>query len=172
MCRGSTELENSHQSLQVERPLQAIPESAEAPSGTLSNSRTPVRAQRKRSTPSNVASIEGSPDVSVLIKHRNISKTTVITPRRKKAVENDENDFVKIQEQLENEQVFSDKGNHQHYGFKKHKPSGVTKPGSTRAWARCHRDACFPGYCVSRTHIPRDACFPAHISLGMRVSHQ
>ena len=30
---------------------------------------------------------------------------------------------------------------------------------------RCHRDACFPGYCVSRTHIPRDACFPAHISL-------
>ena len=43
---------------------------------------------------------------------------------------------------------------------------------------RCHRDACtcFPGYCVSRTHIPRDASFPsvihvssAHISLGMRV---
>ena len=30
---------------------------------------------------------------------------------------------------------------------------------------RCHRDACFPGYRVSRTHIPRDACFPAHISL-------
>ena len=38
--------------------------------------------------------------------------------------------------------------------------------------SRCHRDACFPGYRVSRTHIPRDACFPAHISLGMRVSHQ
>ena len=30
---------------------------------------------------------------------------------------------------------------------------------------RCHRDACFPGYRVSRTYIPRDACFPAHISL-------
>ena len=32
---------------------------------------------------------------------------------------------------------------------------------------RCHSDidACFPGYRVSRTHIPRDACFPAHISL-------
>ena len=30
---------------------------------------------------------------------------------------------------------------------------------------RCHRDACFPGYRVSRTHIPRDACFPEHISL-------
>ena len=29
----------------------------------------------------------------------------------------------------------------------------------------------FPGYRVSRTHIPRDACFPAHISLGIRVSH-
>ena len=28
---------------------------------------------------------------------------------------------------------------------------------------RCHRDACFLGYRVSRTHIPRDACFPAHI---------
>ena len=28
------------------------------------------------------------------------------------------------------------------------------------------------GMSVSRTHIPRDACFPAHISLGMRVSHQ
>ena len=37
---------------------------------------------------------------------------------------------------------------------------------------RCHSDMCFPGYRVSRTHIPRDACFPAHISLGMRVSHQ
>ena len=33
-----------------------------------------------------------------------------------------ENDFVKLQEQLENEQVFSNKGNHQHHGFKKHKP--------------------------------------------------
>ena len=86
VCRGSTELENSHQSLQVERPLQAIPGSTEAPSGTLSNSHTPVRGQRKRSTPSNVASIEGSPDVSVQIKRRNISKTTVITPRHKKAV--------------------------------------------------------------------------------------
>ena len=30
---------------------------------------------------------------------------------------------------------------------------------------RCYRDACFPGYRVSRTHIPRDTCFPAHISL-------
>ena len=51
VCRGSTELENSHQSLQVKRPLQAIPGSAEAPSGTLSNSRTPVRGQRKQSAP-------------------------------------------------------------------------------------------------------------------------
>ena len=37
---------------------------------------------------------------------------------------------------------------------------------------RCHSDMCFPGYRVSRTHIPRDVCFPANISLGMRVSHQ
>ena len=29
-----------------------------------------------------------------------------------------------------------------------------------------------PGIVFPRTHIPRDACFPAHISLGMRVSHQ
>ena len=30
-----------------------------------------------------------------------------------------------------------------------------------------------PGsYYVSHTHIPRDACFLAHMSLGMRVSHQ
>ena len=36
---------------------------------------------------------------------------------------------------------------------------------------RCHRDMCFPGMRVSRTHIPRDACFPTHISLGIRVSH-
>ena len=36
---------------------------------------------------------------------------------------------------------------------------------STGRESRCHRDACFPGYCVSRTHIPRDACVPAHISL-------
>ena len=41
-----------------------------------------------------------------------------------------------------------------------------------RLWYRCHRDMCFPGMRVSHTHIPRDACFPAHISLGMRVSHQ
>ena len=34
-----------------------------------------------------------------------------------------------------------------------------------RLRTRCHRDACFPGYCVFRTHIPRDACVPAHISL-------
>ena len=39
-------------------------------------------------------------------------------------------------------------------------------------YIRCHRDMCFPGMRVSRTHIPKDACFPAHISLGMRVSHQ
>ena len=36
---------------------------------------------------------------------------------------------------------------------------------------RCHSDARFLGYRVSRTHILRDACFPTHISLGMRVSH-
>ena len=35
---------------------------------------------------------------------------------------------------------------------------------------RCHSDMCFPGYRVSRTHIPKDPCFPAHISLGIRVS--
>ena len=29
-----------------------------------------------------------------------------------------------------------------------------------------------PGCVFPHTHIPRDACFPAHISLGMRVSHQ
>ena len=32
--------------------------------------------------------------------------------------------------------------------------------------------SCFPSIVFPRTHIPRDACFPAHISLGMRVSHQ
>ena len=39
-------------------------------------------------------------------------------------------------------------------------------------YSQCHSDACFPGESVSRTRIPRDACVPAHISLGMRVSHQ
>ena len=40
-------------------------------------------------------------------------------------------------------------------------------PFNTRCYKdfRCHSDICFPGYRVSRTHIPRDACFPAHISL-------
>ena len=41
----------------------------------------------------------------------------------------------------------------------------------TRIHFRCHRDMCFPGMRVSRTHIPRDVCFPTHISLGIRVSH-
>ena len=33
------------------------------------------------------------------------------------------------------------------------------------------RDACFPRYNVSHTHILWDSCFPEHISLGVRVSH-
>ena len=34
-----------------------------------------------------------------------------------------------------------------------------------KSMTHCHRDACFSGYHVSRTHIPRDAYFPTHISL-------
>ena len=40
----------------------------------------------------------------------------------------------------------------------------------TADYSRCYRDMCFPGMCVSRTHIPRDACFPTHISLKQQLA--
>ena len=62
LCRGSLVLENNSQSLQAVR----IPESAGALSERLSASCTPTRGQRKRSAPSDAATIvERSPDVSV-----------------------------------------------------------------------------------------------------------